>query len=215
MTVRVYDNCYTSRNGSPTDASDECGVMNVPANANCVVFTGVTFVADIDIETPGRNVGTGTKAQCDVGVAGAVNERVLSDSRVVEERLVVPEGFVSNGHVTGASGVLQHRSSTNRRVVGAVCVAKERLKTDRLVLEAVYVFIERLETHGRAATASEVVRKCSLSQRHVEAARGVEDKGIFTYRRVVAAVIVQQCLSTQGCVVSASGVRLERFSAES
>src|SRR5207247_3248288 len=78
------------------------------------------------------------------------------------------------------------------------------------------VGIERLETHGRVVIASGVGRKGALPQGHVEATRGVEDKGIFTYRRVeVAEVIVQQCLTAYGGVATATGVRIERFKAES
>jgi hypothetical protein len=67
--------------------------------------------------------------------------------------------------------------------------------TGLLFLDFLLLFqeLQRLETHGRVVTACQVVRKGSLPQGHVLVARGVEDKGIFTYRRAEIAVILSQC----------------------
>src|SRR5207245_219019 len=92
----------------------------------------------------------------------------------------------------------------------AICVVIER-SIPRGHVAAGGVAMERLETHGCVAIASDVGCKGSLPQGHVEAACGVADKGIFTYRRVVAAAgIAQECLTIHGSVDTPIGVRLER-----
>src|SRR5262249_35376585 len=50
MTVGVYDNCYTSWTGCPTNPSDKCRrVISCPANTNGVRLASQTSIADVDV----------------------------------------------------------------------------------------------------------------------------------------------------------------------
>ena len=150
-----------------------------------------------------------------MAAAKAEPERIDAKSRVCDAAGVVVKRGKTVGCVAEPGGVLKERLKTFGRVSDSGCVRSERLITDSHVA-AGGVGIERLEAYGGVAIASSIGRKGSLPQSHVEAARGVFDKGIFTYRRVVAAAgIAQECLTIHGSVDTPIGVRLERTKAES
>src|SRR5207248_3375959 len=82
MTVSGDDNCYTSRNGCPTDAGDK-GVKLAGTDTQCIGLTSNTRGPYIDITITCSKSTTGTAAQPDVGRARVVLKRGKANGNVI------------------------------------------------------------------------------------------------------------------------------------
>ena len=111
MTVGVYDNCYTSWNGYPTDAGDKgLKMLCVVADADGVGLGGGTCGGDIDIVTACGESITGISAQRDVVAAATVlNERVPADGCIKIAVIVIEERLITGGRVPKTSGIARQR----------------------------------------------------------------------------------------------------------
>src|SRR6266699_1229938 len=194
MTAGVYDNCYASWNGYPTDAGDKgLASVYVVADADRARLAGDTCIADIDIVIA-RVVLKRNKTDGRVGGAGDVaRERQNTGSRVAPANRVANERGTAGGRVEGPGGVAKKRINTVGRVVAGHGVASERTRTGGRVGEAGSVVIERSKTSGRVAVG------------------GVTVKRSVTVCSVVVAVrVVGERIGASGTVEKPAGVAKER-----
>src|SRR6266536_2072092 len=212
MTAGVYDNCYASWNGYPTDAGDKgLASVYVVADADRARLAGDTCIADIDIVIARGERETGNSAQRDVvAAAGVVMERLTTDGRVGEADGVAYERLSAVRRVVRATGVAIERGTAGGRVEGPGGVAKKRINTVGRVVAGHGVASERTRTGGRVGEAGSVVIERSKTSGRV-AVGGVTVKRSVTVCSVVVAVrVVGERIGASGTVEKPAGVAKER-----
>jgi hypothetical protein len=178
--------------------NDDGGCSGRSHTENVADVTGIAHVLAIGADSNnviGRaDTRAGVSAQGDIPAAGAVQERLITDSRVVD-----------------ADGVLQERSNTVGRVEETGDVAKERSKTVGCVVGADCVGAERIKTVGRVVATGGIAKERLKTVGRVAAAGGVAGKRIKTGGRVAAAGrVFKESSKTSGRVGVAFGVEIER-----
>src|SRR5437773_9310431 len=87
LTERIYNN-WCACNGYPTDCRDK-GLKLAKTDAQGTGLASKARRADVDIATTRGEIEAGRAPQCDVTIAGVVQERLKTDSHVVVAGCIV------------------------------------------------------------------------------------------------------------------------------
>src|SRR5947199_8753581 len=127
LTERIYNN-WCACNGYPTDCRDK-GLKLAKTDAQGTGLASKARRADVDIATTRGEIEAGRAPQCDVTIAGVVQERLITDSHVVVAGGIVKKCTSTKCDITAACYIVIEGLPTSSDVAAADDLAEQREST--------------------------------------------------------------------------------------